>query len=81
MNRHNQSSSNLHEHQLELHRQTKPELTHCPKTLCIDHMRTSCLSSSRVPRRFTIAGTKQPRKTGVWKWQVLRIIFEFCTCP
>jgi hypothetical protein len=40
------------------------------------------IPSSRVPRRrFTIARTEQPRKTGVWKWQVLRIIFEFCTCP
>jgi hypothetical protein len=42
MNRHNQSSSNLHERQLELHCQTTPELTHGPKTLHIDHMRTSC---------------------------------------
>jgi hypothetical protein len=33
---------NLHEHQLEPHRQTTPELAHCPKMLRIDHMKTSC---------------------------------------
>jgi hypothetical protein len=42
MIRHNWSSSNLHERQLEPHRQTTPELTHCPKTPHIDHMKTSC---------------------------------------
>jgi hypothetical protein len=42
MNRHNQSNSSLHERQLELHRQTTPELTHNPKTLLIDHMKTLC---------------------------------------
>jgi hypothetical protein len=42
MSRHNRSSINLHERQLEPHRQTTPELTHCPKTQCIDHMKTSC---------------------------------------
>jgi hypothetical protein len=42
MSKHNQSSSNLHERQLELHRQTTPELTHGPKTLRFDHMKTSC---------------------------------------
>jgi hypothetical protein len=40
------------------------------------------IPSSHVPRRiFTIARTKQPWKLGVWKWQVLRISFEFCTYP
>jgi hypothetical protein len=42
MNRHNQSSINLHKRQLELHRQTTPELTHYPKTLRIDPMKTLC---------------------------------------
>jgi hypothetical protein len=42
MSRHNSSNSNLHERQLEPHRQTTPELTHCPKTPRIDHMKTSC---------------------------------------
>jgi hypothetical protein len=42
MSRHNRSSSNLHERQLEPHHQTTPELTHCPKTPRIDHMKTSC---------------------------------------
>jgi hypothetical protein len=42
MSRHNRSSSNLHERQLEPHRQTTSELTYCPKTLSIDHMKTSC---------------------------------------
>jgi hypothetical protein len=42
MSRHKRSSNNLHERQLEPHRQTTPELTHCPKTPCIDHMETSC---------------------------------------
>jgi hypothetical protein len=42
MSRHNRSSSNLHERQLEPHRQTTPKLTHCPKMLCINHMKTSC---------------------------------------
>jgi hypothetical protein len=42
MSRHNRSSSNLHECELEPHYQTTPELTHCPKTPRIDHMKTSC---------------------------------------
>jgi hypothetical protein len=42
MNRHNRSNNNLHERQLELHRQTTPELTQGPKTLRIDHMKTPC---------------------------------------
>jgi hypothetical protein len=42
MSSHNRSSSNPHERQFEPHHQTTPELTHCPKTLRIDHMKTSC---------------------------------------
>jgi hypothetical protein len=42
MSRHNRSRSNLHERQLEPHRRTMSELTHSPKTPCIDHMKTSC---------------------------------------
>jgi hypothetical protein len=42
MSRHNRSSSNLHECQVEPHHQTTPELTHCPKMPRIDHMKTSC---------------------------------------
>jgi hypothetical protein len=42
MSRHNKSSSNLHERQLKLHRQTTPELIQGPKTLRINHMKTLC---------------------------------------
>jgi hypothetical protein len=41
MSRHNRSSSNLLECQLKPHCQTTPKLTHCPKTLRINHMKTS----------------------------------------
>jgi hypothetical protein len=42
MSRQNRSSSNLHECQLKPHHQTTSELTNCPKTPRIDHMKTSC---------------------------------------
>jgi hypothetical protein len=42
MSRRNRSSNNLHERHLEPCRQTTPELTHCPKTPHIDHMKTLC---------------------------------------
>jgi hypothetical protein len=42
MSRHNRYSSNLHERQLETYRRTTLELTHCPKTSHIDHIKTLC---------------------------------------
>jgi hypothetical protein len=83
MSRLNRSSNNLHECQLESHRQTTPELTHCPKTPRIDHMKTSCQHTLIACTKEEIYHLKDwaTSEDSSLKRQVLRIIIEFCTCP
>jgi hypothetical protein len=81
MSRHNRSSSNLHGRQLEPHRQTMPELTHCPKTLRIDHMKTSCQHTLVAHTKEEIYHRKDRTTSEDLEVQVLRIIFECSTYP
>jgi hypothetical protein len=64
MSRHNRSSSNLHERQLEPHRQTTPEQTNQLKTSRIDHMKTSCQHTLAVRTKEEIYHRKDRTTSG-----------------